>query len=163
MPNSCNSITKIISIYFLVFLASCSSISQSTFSEKRFEGKLNLTQNKTSSNFIVKIKVFPEEVIIQIGKPLFGNLMKIKFNASIGLSFDPKIDDQYLAFYQNYNTQDYLYFFDTCFNNLNPNQNIFILNKNRVELKCEYKNKKSFSIFFRSGDELYINGTLKRE
>jgi len=89
--------------------------------------------------------------------------MKIKFNASIGLSFDPKIDDQYLAFYQNYNTQDYLYFFDSCFNNLNPKQNIFILNRNGVELKCEYKNKKSFSIFFRSGDELYINGALKRE
>ena len=89
--------------------------------------------------------------------------MKIRINNSAGLSFNPKIDNQYLSLVQNFNTQDYLYFFNSCFNNLSQTKKIFFLNKYGIELKCEYKNKKSFSIFFRSGDELYINGTLKRE
>ena len=163
MPNSCNSITKIILICSLIFLGSCTSISQSTVSEKRFVGKFNFTQNKTSSNFTVRIKVFPENVIIQIGKPLLGNLMKIKFNHSMGLSFDPKIDDRYLSLIRNFNNQEYLYFFNSCFNNLKLSQNIFILNKHGVELKCEYRNKNAFSVYFRSGEELYISGAIIRE
>lgn len=163
MPNSCNSITKIISIYFLVFLASCSSISQSTFSEKRFVGKFYFTQTKTSSNFNVSIKVLPENVIIQIAKPLFGNLMKIRINNSAGLSFNPKIDNQYLSLIKNFNKQDYLYFFNSCFNNLSQAKKIFFLNKYKIELECEYKNKNSFSFNFRSDGDLSIKGVLNRE
>ncbi len=111
----------------------------------------------------MRIKVFPENVIIQIGKPLFGNLMKIKFNYSMGLTFDPNIDNKYLDLFRNLNKQDYLYLFDSCFYNLTVNQNIYILNKEGIEIKCEYKNKNTFSFYFRSGEELYIYGALMHE
>ena len=89
--------------------------------------------------------------------------MKIKFNHSMGLSFDPEVDSKYLSLFQNFNKQDYLFFFNSCFNNLNSTQNMFLLNRPGVELKCEYINKNTFSVYFRAVDNLYISGALIRE
>ena len=80
MPNSCNSMTKIILACCVVLLSACSSISQSTNPGKSYIGKLKLSQNNLVSNFIVRIDVFPEDIIIQVSKPILGNLIKIKFN-----------------------------------------------------------------------------------
>jgi len=81
----------------------------------------------------------------------------------MGLSYNPKIDDKYLSLLEKLNTQDYLYFFDSCFNNLKLSQKIFILNKDGIELRCEYKNKNALSVYFKSREELYISGDLLRE
>ena len=162
MPNSCNSISKLISILFLVSLGSCSSISHSTFSEKVFVGKLSFTSTQDHSNFNVRVKVFPENVIIQIGKPLFGNLLKIQFNHSTGLSFNPSIDDQYLALLKKFKKEDYIKFFNSCLNSFNITEKVFILKKYDVEFKCIHQDQDTLLVNFFYGNEINFNGMIKR-
>jgi len=105
----------------------------------------------------------PEKVIIQIGKPLFGNLLKIEFDHSAGLSFDPKIDNEYLYLLQSFEKKDYVNFFNSCFSELNIDKNIFILKKYDFELKCNYQNIDTFSFDLAYKTKLKIFGVLKRE
>jgi hypothetical protein len=162
MPNSCNSISKLISLLFLVFLGSCTSISDSTFSEKVLIGKLSLSGPQNSSNFNIKVKVFPENVIIQIGKPLFGNLLKIQFNYSSGLSFNQKIDNQYLSSLMEFENKDYRKFLNSCFNDFNINEKVFILKKNNVGFECIHHDADTLLINFFYGNEINFDGVLKR-
>ena len=162
MPNSCNSISKFFSILFLVCLGSCASISPSIFSEKVFVGKLSLTNTQNQSNFNVRVIAFPENVIIQIGKPLFGNLLKIKFNHSVGLSFDPRIDNQYLSLLEEFQNKDFIKFFNLCFSNFNVAEKIFILKKYDVQFKCIHQDQDTLLLNFLYGNEININGALKR-
>ena len=162
MPNSCNSISKLISILFLVSLGSCSSISHPTFSEKVFVGKLSFTNTQDHSNFNVRVKVFPENVIIQIGKPLFGNLLKIKFNYSSGLSFNQKIGNRYLSALKEFKNKDYRKFLYSCFNDFNINEKVFILKKNNVGFECIHHDKDTLLISFFYGNEINFDGVLKR-
>ena len=161
MPNSCNSISKLISILFLVSLGSCTSLSHSTFSEKVFLGKLSFTNTQDKSNFNVRVKAFPENVIIQIGKPLFGNLLKIQFNYSSGLSFNQKIDNRYLSALKEFKNKDYRKFLNSCFNDFNINEKVFILKKNNIEFVCIHNDKDSLLINFFYGNEINFDGVLK--
>ena len=163
MPNSCNSMTKIIFVYCVVLLSSCSSISQLTYPEKSYIGKFNLSQNNLVSNFIVRINVFPEDTIIQVSKPILGNLIKIKFNQNDGIINNQELDNSSLDLFNNFNKKEYAYFFNSCFNHLSADKNVFKINKNNIELKCEYKGPDTFSAFFINNDIFSINGILKRE
>ena len=161
MPNSCNSITKIISIFLLIFFGSCSSLSNSTFSERVFTGKLTFAYTHSRSNYNIRVNALPENVIIQIGKPLFGNLLKIEYHHSAGLSFDTKIDNEYLYLLQGFNNNDYFNFFNSCFSNLSIDKNIFILKKYDFELKCNHQNNDEVSVHMTYNTELKIVGLLK--
>ena len=163
MPNSCNSITKIILACCVVILSACSSISQSTNLEKSYIGKLNLSQNNLVSKFIIRINVFSEDTIIQVSKPILGNLIKIKFNQNDGITTNQELDSSILTLLNNFNKKEYTYFFNSCFNNLNTDKNVFKINKNNIELKCEYMGLDKLSIFFINDDIFSINGILKRE
>ncbi len=150
-------------MYSVVFLSACSSISQSTILEESYIGKFNLSQNNLVSNFIVRINVFSEDVIIQASRPILGNLLKIKFNQNQGISIDQEIDNSYLTLFNNFNKKEYAYFFNSCFNSLNTDENVFKINKNNIELKCEYKGQDTFSVFFVNNDIFSVNGILKSE
>ena len=147
----------------MVLLSSCSSISQLTNLEKSYIGKLNLSQNNLVSNFIVKINVFSEHIIIQVSKPILGNLLKIKFSQNNGIIIDQEIDSSYLTLLNNFNKNEYSYFFNSCFNYLDIDKNEFKITKNYIEFKCEYEGPETFSIFFINNDIFSINGILKRE
>ena len=147
----------------MVLLSSCSSISQLTYPEKSYIGKFNLSQNNQVSNFIVRINVFPEDTIIQVSKPILGNLIKIKFNQNDGITTNQVLDNSFLTLFNNFNKKEYAYFFNSCFNNLNTDKNVFKINKNNIELKCEYKGLDTLSVFFVNDDIFSINGILKRE
>ena len=147
----------------MVLLSSCSSISQLTYPEKSYIGKFNLSQNNLVSNFIVKINVFSEHIIIQVSKPILGNLLKIKFSQNNGIIIDQKIDSSYLTLLDNFNKNEYSYFFNSCFNYLDIDKNEFKITKNYIELKCEYEGPETFSIFFIDNDTFSINGILKHE
>ena len=147
----------------MVILSACSSISQSTNLGKSYIGKLKLSQNNLVSNFIVRINVFPEETIIQVSKPIFGNLIKIKFNQNDGITISQKLDNSYLTLFNNFSKKEYSYFLNSCFNYLNADKNVFKINKNNIEVKCEYKELDTFSVFFVNNDIFSINGILKRE
>ena len=103
----------------------------------------------------------PEKVIIQIGKPLFGNLLKIEFDHSAGLSFDPQIDNEYLYLLQGFKNKDYINFFNSCFGEQNIDKNMFILKKHDFELKCNYQNKSTVSVYMTYKTKLKIIGLLK--
>jgi len=150
-------------MYSLVLVSACSSISKSTIPEKSYIGKLNLSQNNQVSSFIVKINVFTENLIIQVSKPILGNLLKIKFNQNHGIGIDQKIDNSYLTLLNNFNEKEYAYFFNSCFNYLNIDKNVFKINKNTIELKCEYMGPDTFSVFYINNDIFSVNGILKRE
>jgi|TARA_Y100000813_G_scaffold188801_1_gene163363 hypothetical protein len=147
----------------VVILSACSSISQSTNLEKSYIGKLNLSQNNLVSKFIIRINVFSEDTIIQVSKPILGNLIKIKFNQNDGITTNQELDSSILTLFNNFNKQEYTYFFNSCFNNLNTDKNVFKIIKNNIELKCEYKGLDTLSIFFVNDDIFSINGILKRE
>ena len=147
----------------MVILSACSSISQSTNLEKSYIGKLNLSQNNLVSKFIIRINVFSEDTIIQVSKPILGNLIKIKFNQNDGITTNQELDSSILTLFNNFNKKEYTYFFNSCFNNLNTDKNVFKINKNNIELKCEYKGLDTLSIFFVNDDIFLINGILKRE
>ena len=147
----------------MVILSACSSISQSTNLEKSYIGKLNLSQNNLVSKFIIRINVFSEDTIIQVSKPILGNLIKIKFNQNDGITTNQELDSSILTLFNNFNKKEYAYFFNSCFNNLNTDKNVFKINKNNIELKCEYKGLDTLSIFFVNDDIFSINGILKRE
>ena len=147
----------------MVLLSACSSISQSTNIKKSYIGKLSLSQNNLVSNFTVRINIFPEDTIIQVSKPILGNLLKIKFNQNDGITINQELNESSLALLNNFNKKEYSNFFNSCFNYLNTNKNEFKINKNKIELKCEYKGLDTFSVFFVNSDVFLVNGILKRE
>ncbi len=147
----------------MVLLSSCSSISQLTNPEKSYIGKFKLSQNNLVSKFIVKINVFSEHIIIQVSKPILGNLLKIKFSQNNGIIIDQEIDSSYLTLLNNFNKNEYSYFFNSCFNYLDIDNNEFKITKNYIELKCEYEGPETFSMFLIDNDVFSINGILKRE
>ena len=147
----------------MVLLSACSSISQSTNSGKSYIGKFKISQNNLVSNFIVRINVFPEDIIIQVSKPILGNLIKIKFNQNDGITTYQELGNSSLTLLNNFNNKEYSYFFNSCFNYLTADRNVFKINKNNTELKCKYKGLDIFSVFFVNDDIFSINGILKRE
>ena len=163
MPNSCNSITKIIFVCFVVFLTACSSLSQSNIPEKRYIGKFIFKENNKASRFIVRVDVFPKETIIQVSRPILGNLIKIKFNQKDGMLIDKKIDEMYLSLFNSFNTKEYFYFFNSCFHYLNADKNVYKISRNNFELKCNYQGLNTFSLDFITEEGLLLNGALERE
>ena len=147
----------------MVLLTACSSLSPSNYSEKRYVGKLSLSQNSEESIFTVRIIVFYEDIIIQVSKPLLGNLIKIKFNTFKGFSFDTKTNDLDISVFQNADKKEYANFFNSCFDVLSPSQNLFILDKNDFQFRCEFEKINVFSFSFKDSNDLFINGVLKRE
>ena len=143
-----------------MYLGSCSSTSHSTFSENLYVGKFSLTNEINSSNFNIKIKAFPKNVIIQVGKPLFGNLLKIEFHSSGVFSFDPKIDDEYIVLLKKFDTKEYMSFFDACFKNFNK-KSIIVKNFD-FELKCDHQNPDTLLVHLIYGEKMFIKGVLKR-
>ena len=143
-------------------MGSCSSTSHSTFSENSYVGKFSLTNEINSSNFNIKIKAFPKNVIIQVGKPLFGNLLKIEFHSSGVFSFDPKIDNEYLVLLKKFNAKEYMYFFDACFKNLDKNKRSIIVKNFDFELKCDQQNPDTLLVHLIYGEEMFIKGVLRR-
>ena len=106
--------------------------------------------------------MLPKNVIIQIGKPLFGNLLNIEFNYSNGFSFNPKIDGDYLDLLKNFDSNEYIYFFESCLKNLENNKRPFIIKKFNFELKCNHQNTGTILIHLIYGEEMIIKGILRR-
>ena len=73
-------------------------------------GKISVANAQSRSNYSIRVSVLPENVIIQIGKPLFGNLLKIEFDYSRGLSVDPEVNSEYLSLLGSLNKKDYMNF-----------------------------------------------------
>jgi hypothetical protein len=89
--------------------------------------------------------------------------LKIQFNNSTGLSFDPKIDNRYLSLLKKFKKKDYIKFFNSCFNNFNIAEKVFILKKSDVELQCIHQDQDTLLVNFFYENEISFYGVLKRE
>lgn len=125
-------------------------------------GKISVANAQSRSNYSIRVSVLPENVIIQIGKPLFGNLLKIQFNYSSGLSFNQKIDNRYLFSLMEFKNKDYRKFLNSCFNDFNINEKVFILKKNNVGFECIHHDADTLLVNFFYGNEVNFDGVLKR-
>lgn len=163
MPNSCNSINKIISLCCLVFLTSCASLSQLTVPEKSFIGKFNFTHNKDSSNFNFKINLFPDEIIIQIGKPLLGNLIKININKLTGVTVYPAVQKEYRELFQIISSEDYFNFIEECLDHKRIKNKQNIITNDEVIFKCSIDDNGLISISIEVKELYYLKGMLKNE
>jgi len=63
---------------------------------------------------------------------------------------------------QSFNKRDYINFFDKCFSNYHTAEKIFNLKKEDIELKCTHRNEDAVFVDFIFGNEININGVLKR-
>ena len=90
MPNNCNSIIKKIFYTLVVCLsASCVSINDDN-SLPPYKGKLLLDYNNIEqSSFNIDISFSNKDSIIQIKKPFYGNVLKIKVDQEKNLIFLP--------------------------------------------------------------------------
>ena len=79
-------------------LVSCASLNKARFQDENYIGKFNLVQNNNNSNFSVVIFPLPESIIIQVNKPLFGNVLNVNIDFKRGISINP----------ENYKTQNIL-------------------------------------------------------
>ncbi len=107
--------------------------------------------------------MFYEDLIIQVSKPFLGNLIKIKFNPNTGFSSFSETIDLDLSPFKNANKKEYANFFNSCFDILSPSQNLFILDINGFQIKCEFEGMNVFSFSFIASNDSSIYGALRRE
>jgi hypothetical protein len=88
--------------------------------------------------------------------------LKIQFNYSSGLSFNQKIDSRYLSSLKEFKNKDYRKFLNSCFNDFNINEKVFILKKNNVGFECIHHDKDTLLINFFYENEINFDGVLKR-
>ena len=147
----------------MVFLTACSSLSQSNISEKSYIGKFIYTENNEVSRLIVRIDAFSKDIIIQVSKPIFGNLIKIKFNQKNGMVFDKEFDEMNLSLLNSFNTKQYFNFLNSCIHHLNADKNLYKISRDNFELKCHYQDLDTFSLYFITEEGLLLNGAFERE
>jgi hypothetical protein len=89
MPNNCNSIIKN-TFYILIVCVAASCVSMKNNNNSlTYNGKFILNNNIDQSSFNINISLVNKETIIQITKPFYGNVLKIKFNKEEGLILLP--------------------------------------------------------------------------
>jgi len=90
MPNNCSSIIKKISyVFFLFVIVSCASINND-YKTTPYTGKVLINQNNNElSSFNISLKIANDITIIQLKKPLYGNVLEIKIEDGKNLTFLP--------------------------------------------------------------------------
>ena len=90
MPNNCNSIIKTFVYTILIsFIVSCASTDNNRSSAEYF-GKLLISKNGDEQfSFNININLAKKDSIIQIKKPFYGNVLKIKVSENKNIVFLP--------------------------------------------------------------------------
>ena len=116
MPKSCNSIlNKTYYVFFICLISSCAILED--INSSQFNGKVLVSQNNVElSTFNINVNILKNETIIQIKKPLYGNVLKIKAIQGQKTIMSP------LKYNKILNLSDYLnknieYFVKECFYN----------------------------------------------
>jgi hypothetical protein len=105
-------IKKIFFVFYLFILVSCASINNSSLIE--YSGKLLINQNgKEQFSFNIHVAINRSTSIIQIKKPLFGNVLKIIAAKDKDLTFIQSENGQSYAVPDYVNT-NFKYWLDRC-------------------------------------------------
>ena len=159
MPNSCKFIFKSFSIAFLLSLVSCVSFNQSQSSEEKYIGKLTLFQKEKSFNY--NFAIFPSEniFIIQVNKPLLGNVLNVKIDKFNGISTSPAPDIQTVAFIKNLNLDDFFTFISNCLRSNISENSLISYNQDKTNFDCE-KRKEMATLITIKFENIYIKGVI---
>ena len=155
MPNSCNSILKNIFYTLIIFLsASCASIKNDN-NLFIYTGKLLINQNNTNQlSFNLSVKLSKKDSIIQIKKPFYGNVLKIKVTEGKDLIFLPT-ENSYPFYVPKEINRNFKYWLKQCLlsNKLNINS---VYDEIVFDFKCIKENNRTN--FYISYQDFTING-----
>tara|TARA_B100001059_G_scaffold86052_1_gene84144 strand:- start:763 stop:1248 length:486 start_codon:yes stop_codon:yes gene_type:complete len=161
MPNNCNSIIKTFFYVLLITLvSSCASLDKKSSSNEYF-GKLLISQdiNDDKFSFNININLSKKDSIIQIKKPFYGNVLKIKVNEGKNLVFLPTRYSSPFYVPEEIN-RNFKYWLRQCLFSKN-----FYVDDVYEELiftfSCE--NKEDKANFYINYGNVYINGFLLRK
>ena len=150
MPNNCNSIIKTFVYTILIsFIVSCASTDNNRSSAEYF-GKLLISKNGDEQfSFNININLAKKDSIIQIKKPFYGNVLKIKVSENKNIVFLP--DKGTSPFYvpEEIN-RNFKYWMRQCLlsNNLDVNN---IIKDEMFSFSCKsFKNKTDFNITYQN-------------
>ena len=159
MPNNCNSIIKTFVYTILIsFIISCASTDNNRSSAEYF-GKLLISKNGDEQfSFNININLAKKDSIIQIKKPFYGNVLKIKVNEGKNLVFLPSRYSSPFYVPEEIN-RNFKYWLRQCLLSKN-----FYVDDVYEELiftfSCE--NKEDKTNFYINYGNIYINGFLLR-
>ena len=160
MPNNCNSIIKTFFYTLIISLiVSCASIN-SDKSSTEYIGKLSISQDEVDKfSFNININLAKKDSIIQIKKPFYGNVLKIKVSEGKNLVFLPTKYSPPFYIPEEIN-RNFKYWLRQCLLSNN-----FYVNDTFEELifsfSCE--NKKDKKNFYISYGNVSINGFVLRK
>ena len=147
MPKSCNSIlNKTYYVFFICLISSCAILED--INSSQFNGKVLVSQNNIElSTFNVNVKILKNETIIQIKKPLYGNVLKIKAIQGQKTIMFP------LKYNKILNLSDYLnknieYFVKECFYNNNVLEINQQIDSHNFKINCK-KDGDKLNIFIK--------------
>jgi hypothetical protein len=160
MPNNCNSIIKN-TFYILIVCVAASCVSMKNNNNSlTYNGKFILNHNNIDqSSFNINISLVNKETIIQITKPFYGNVLKIKFNKEEGLILLPtKFTEQF--YISDEINRNFKYWLRQCLLSKDIVINE-IYDDTYFNFNCITKNDKtSFEIVY---NKFLINGFVKRK
>lgn len=124
-----------------------------------YNGKFILNNNIDQSSFNINISLVNKETIIQITKPFYGNVLKIKFNKEKGLILLPtKFTEQF--YISDEINKNFKYWLRQCLLSKDIVINE-VFDDTYFNFNCITKNDKtSFEIIY---NKFLINGFVKRK
>lgn len=150
---------KKFSMVLLLSLVSCASLNKASFQDENYIGKFNLIQNNNNSNFSVVIFPLSEGIIIQVNKPLFGNVLNVNIDLKKGISINP----------ESYKTQNtlarvnHVTIYKTimgCLGSYKSNSEVKFTNIDGIKMTCSRPQNQEV-LFDIEVDNIYINGFLR--
>jgi len=159
MPNSCKFILKSFSIAFLLSLVSCASLNQSQSSMEKYNGKLTLLQNNKNFNYNFSIFYSNNIVIIQVKKPLLGNVLNVKIDKFNGISVSPSLDSISIDFIENFNLDDFFLFVSNCLKANNIDNKLTFFNQDQIGFSCNNRKGMTTLISIKY-ENIYIKGAI---
>ena len=140
-------------------LVSCASLNKAIFQDENYIGKFNLVQNNNNSNFSVVIFPLLEGIIIQVNKPLFGNVLNVNIDFKRGISINP----------ENYKTQNILdrvnhiaiyEMMTECLGSYKFNKEAKFKKIDGIKMSCSLQQDKRV-LFNIEVDNIYLNGFVR--
>tara|TARA_X000000368_G_scaffold138218_1_gene108649 strand:- start:101 stop:583 length:483 start_codon:yes stop_codon:yes gene_type:complete len=160
MPNNCNSIIKTFFYTLIISLiVSCASIN-SDKSSTEYIGKLSISKDEVDKfSFNININLAKKDSIIQIKKPFYGNVLKIKVQEGKNLIFLPTKNSSPFYVPEDIN-RNFKYWLRQCL--LSKSLNIYeVIEELDFSFKCKkIKDKTNFYIMY---ENVYMNGFVIRK
>ena len=144
----------------MLSLVSCVSFNQSQSSEEKYIGKLTLFQKEKSFNY--NFAIFPSEniFIIQVNKPLLGNVLNVTIDKFNGISTSPAPDFKTVDFIKDLNLGDFFNFISNCLRANNIESKLTSFNQGQTRFECNNRKGMTTLITIES-ENIYIKGFLR--